>query len=71
MGGRHIDVTTLQRIECLFKELLDVFSVLHGFGAMKIYAKSMQNAKYIRKSYKKVVIPCGRETHRCHHAAAN
>ena len=31
MGGRHIVVTTLQRIEHFFEELLDVFSVLQGF----------------------------------------
>ena len=31
MEGRHIDVTTLQRIDHFFKELLDVFSVLQGF----------------------------------------
>ena len=34
------------------KELLDVFSVLHGFWAMKTYTKSMQNAKYIQKGPK-------------------
>ena len=31
MGGRHIVVTTLQRIEHFFEELLDVFNVLQGF----------------------------------------
>ena len=70
VGGANIDVTTLQRNQYFFQECVDVFSVLHGFEGKKIQQKSMQNAKYIQKSYKKVAIPCGRETHRCHHAAA-
>ena len=68
--GAHIDVTTLERNCYFFWKVTDVLTVLHGFATPKIIKKSVQNAKYIRTSVKKVPILHGRCEHRCHHAAA-